>query len=364
MSDHGSDEEDQKQILRALAKLALEKKTKVRVLPPPVYTGFEGSLKIETFITLFENHCRAEYGEITEAWLQVLPQFLTGEGKALVVAFGLTTPYLTVRARLLEKFQNRSRLDHGELADIFSAVKRPDETYEVFVVRLEVLASRWRSASEESRQELVRTRFLELLDPVLKNKVQLHFGYQTALVPLQQIVDFTTTAEAMQQARRNNRQVLAQPAVETRPEIATMEDSQTRAAPAGARPKENIKPNSRNFLKCNFCNKLGHEERDCRQKQAICYNCRKRGHFARDCETRDYSHHQDERNKKLEDVSEERKCPACGRGGHAPWQCEQVWRRFLACQSCGSWEHGTFQCQVKEQRQGGRFHKALEPPEN
>ena len=76
------------------------------------------------------------------------------EAKSLVCAYGLTTPYEIVKARLLEKFHHQNRLDHGQINEIFTATHRADETYEIFAIRLQVLSERWGAGSEETRKEV------------------------------------------------------------------------------------------------------------------------------------------------------------------------------------------------------------------
>ena len=51
----------------------------VKVPPPHIYRGFEDSISIELFFEMFERHCISIYRESNVSWLQVLPNFLSGE---------------------------------------------------------------------------------------------------------------------------------------------------------------------------------------------------------------------------------------------------------------------------------------------
>lgn len=361
-----NDMDDIKEVIKTLAKGMCDLKI-VKVPPPNVYKGFEDSVQVEVFFEIFERHCRSVYQDAKESWLQVLPSFLTGEGKALAHAYGLTTPYDTVKLKLIEKFQARSRLDQGDINDIFSAVRRAGESFEVFSIRLEMLANRWTTASEEVRRELVRARFLDLLELPLRNKVQLHFGSNTGITPLPQIIAFVTIAEN-QSKQRSAGKLLAAAALQENHEgeVTHTEEAQMRVI-TGARPKTAQKQREGQTNVCEHCNLTGHTIENCRRKLAKCYRCRKAGHFARDCPTEQVG--RNDRNNPGKDRLENKRCPVCGREGHAPWQCEDVWRRFLSCQCCGSWNHATFQCD--RQRAPPNYgtapvqqQRALQPPGN
>ena len=89
-------------------------------MPAPVpYKGFDGTIHIDLFFEIFERYCLSAYKETPEAWLQILPNYLEGDAKAVTLAYGLTTPYTTVKEKLQEKFRSRSRLDEDDIHEIF-----------------------------------------------------------------------------------------------------------------------------------------------------------------------------------------------------------------------------------------------------
>ena len=90
------------QLAMSLAKLA-EAIDGMNKVPPPVpFSGETGAIQIEDFLTSFERYCRAIYKEDHTSWLQVLPSFLEGEARAVVLAHGhgAGVTYQTVRDRL------------------------------------------------------------------------------------------------------------------------------------------------------------------------------------------------------------------------------------------------------------------------
>ena len=59
-----------------------------KTIPPPnIFSSSHGS--IDDFLVLFERYCVSIYGEDRLSWLQVLPSYLEGEARNIVLAFGL-----------------------------------------------------------------------------------------------------------------------------------------------------------------------------------------------------------------------------------------------------------------------------------
>ena len=61
----------------------------IKKVPPPVVFSVDIYGTIENFVSIFEGYCLSVYGNNQLSWLQVLPSFLNGEPKQIVLAFGL-----------------------------------------------------------------------------------------------------------------------------------------------------------------------------------------------------------------------------------------------------------------------------------
>ena len=73
-----------------------------KVPAPPVFRGQQESVHIEVFFAHFEKYCNHVYKEDQKAWVQVLPDYSTGEPKSLALAFGLEANYDSVRQTLVK----------------------------------------------------------------------------------------------------------------------------------------------------------------------------------------------------------------------------------------------------------------------
>ena len=92
-----------------------------KVPAPPVFKGQQEGVRIDNLFTNFEKFCMNLYKEDREAWIQVLPEYLEGEAKSLALAFVLNANYDIVKQKLVTKYRDVSRLDDGELQNIFHA---------------------------------------------------------------------------------------------------------------------------------------------------------------------------------------------------------------------------------------------------
>ena len=59
-------------------------------------------------------------------------------------------------------------------------------TYEIFAIRLQVLTAQWRDATDSNHQAIVRARILDILEPVMHQRVNTQFGHETMAVELRQ----------------------------------------------------------------------------------------------------------------------------------------------------------------------------------
>ena len=61
-----------------------------------------------------------------------------------------------------------------------------------------MLAAQWRDATDSNRQAIVRARFLDILEPVMRQRVNTQFGNETMAVEFQRIVDFVSNLDTLQ----------------------------------------------------------------------------------------------------------------------------------------------------------------------
>ena len=253
-----------------------------KVPAPPVFKGQQEGVCIDSFFTKFEKFCKSLYKEDKDAWVQVLPEYLEGEAKILAPAFGSTANY-TVKQKLATKYQQVSRLEDGDLQNIFHATKKPGESYEIFAVWLQDLASQWRDTTDGNRQALVRARFLDILELAARQKVNIQFRHEARVVEFQKIVDFVSTLEAIQQSKAVAKAAAIPPrevATERATKVTVAPVDELREGSSRTHAKDVINPKAR---KCNYCKRPGHLAADCWQKRGLCFKCHQAGHFANAC---------------------------------------------------------------------------------
>ena len=79
-------------------------------IPPPEQFDGKNYHSIDDFFYFYERFCQAIYGKDNVSWLQVLPDFLYGEYKSIVEAFGRSkdVSYETVKCRLIKEIRFQS----------------------------------------------------------------------------------------------------------------------------------------------------------------------------------------------------------------------------------------------------------------
>ena len=134
-----------------------------RIVPPNNFNGSEGS-SIEYFFFLFERHCLSVYGEDQLSWLQVLPSFLEGKLRDMVVAFGLGRDinYNLVEERLIWELEDTSLQDRYYEA-FCTASKGLSESESCYSICLEVLIGRCTYLTSDVERFLVISKFLTSL---------------------------------------------------------------------------------------------------------------------------------------------------------------------------------------------------------
>ena len=113
-----------------------------KVPPPEIYNeNMYGG--IEDLFFIFEKFCLSVYGDDEPSWLQVLPSFLIGEPKQIVLSFGLgrNVDYRRVRDGLVWKLDQSGLQDRNYQA-FRDATKSSSESFSCNSIRLEVLIGR------------------------------------------------------------------------------------------------------------------------------------------------------------------------------------------------------------------------------
>ena len=131
-----------------------------------------------------------------------------------------------------------------------------------------MLAGQWRDATDSNRQAIVRARFLDILEPVMRQRVNTQFGHETMAVEFQRIVDYVSNLETLQHDKAVAK-AAAIPRIETATgtsaEITVTSVEITHEKPGGARPKNAA--NTKVKL-CDHCRGPGHRATVCRQNWA------------------------------------------------------------------------------------------------
>lgn len=307
-----------------------------RVPPPASFTGGTG---IDTFLVAFEKYALAVYKNDTNSWLQVLPAFMEGEARAIVNAFGMEADYAIVKQRLIEEFTKRTTLSSNEFADFFSASRHIGESLVCFSIRLETMARKVSSASTTSMDMMVRSKFLSAISPSILQQMNVQLGHQEDAT-LSQLVKLATILESQQPSWGPKAVPLSVTAVAD-------------ISPIGGRSA------SQELHVCKWCNKVGHLEVDCFQKQLICFRCNAPGHFARNCPENSQGTSRENRGRGRGMTSsysgsgeQTGKCSFCGKGRHVLAECDLFKRRCLACVWCGALDHESYRCSQKPSSSG------------
>ena len=141
----------------------------IKKVPPPVVFSSDIYGTIENFLSIFERFCLSVYGDNQHSWLQVLPSFLDGEPKQIVLAFGLDVNinYKMVRDRLVWEL-SQTGFQNQFYQHFCEATKSSLESYSCYSIRLEVLIGRVTYLTNNVKRFLVISKFLSCLpDKVL-----------------------------------------------------------------------------------------------------------------------------------------------------------------------------------------------------
>ena len=148
------------------------------LVPSPVIFDGNSYHSIEDFFYFFERFCSVTYGDDEVSWLQVLPDFLTGEYKCIVDSFGRSKEgvYQTVKQRLLKEF-NFGNLRCDYYSRFVKTSRNRGETLLCYFIRLEVLATKIPFVNAVDCGSLVRVNLLNSLRDSVKRNVERQIGY-------------------------------------------------------------------------------------------------------------------------------------------------------------------------------------------
>ena len=166
------------------------------LVPPPIIFNGSNYHSIEDFLFFYERFCLATYGDDHISWLQMLPDFLSGESKCIVDAFGRAKDilYETVKSRLIKEFNLRSIGD--TFYDRFLKTSRLDgETLVCFSIRLNELARRIPHVNSDNVQALVRLNLLKSMSNETVRLLNIQFGHLEN-VPNESLVRFASISES------------------------------------------------------------------------------------------------------------------------------------------------------------------------
>ena len=251
------------QIVEAMARLS------ARQLPPPL--PYKGVGNINDFFTTFERHAESLYGNDPISYLQTLHQFLEGEPREIAVAFGsgAGVTYEAVKERLITEFTTARTLGNNQYSDFFSASRRTNESLVCYSIRLSALASRIPNSNDQSRDVMVKSKFLGGLSKDISRQVDIHMSNEDNPT-LSQIVKLASILEG-----KGNAPVPP----DVKPRVQGGGGS-LQANAIGNLPRGNpaFKP------KCFACGSEEHIIKDCQvAKNVKCYNCNNLGHISKNC---------------------------------------------------------------------------------
>ena len=149
----------------------------ILVPPPKIFNG-SNYHSIEDFLFFYERFCLATYGGDQISWLQTLPDFLSGESKCIVDAFGRAKEllYETVKCRLIKEFNLRS-IGDTDYDRFLKTCRLEGESLACYSIRLEVLAGRIPDVHLSTVQALVQGNLIKSLDDSVVRQLNMELGH-------------------------------------------------------------------------------------------------------------------------------------------------------------------------------------------
>ena len=238
-------------------------KLNVKVPPPEVFSSVRyGS--IEGFLVIFERYCSSVYGDDQLSWLQVLPSYLDGEPKKIVMAFGLDSNinYKMVRDRLVWEL-SQTGLQNQFYQDFCDATKSSLESYSCYSIRLEVLIGRVTYLTNDVKRFLVISKFLSCLPDNVLHDVTIHVANDSNVT-------------IMQLVRLVNRICLAEDLI-----VQDNSDLEFKSEATSINSSIILKNSLKN--RCFRCKLMGHHKASCSARIFYCQFCRQHHHRRVEC---------------------------------------------------------------------------------
>ena len=365
-------------VLQNLAQSIADMKT--NHVPPP--TPYKGIGSVSDFFAAFDRYACAQYKVDYQSYLQILPNFLEGEAKAIALSYGSGSAvrYEDVKERIIREMNRRNCMGANSMTDFFSIKRLPGESLTCFVIRLENSAVKVEACPTAAAQrELVRSKFLNSLPDPVVTKLTEHFGYMDA-VELEKVVRLASIFEEHMGLSPNAWPVNPVAATAPAPGVPRgLGNLHNYTSPSNNynsdTPNQNLNPSER-YPPADHRNDQPTPNRNLNPRERYpspsprnnprgnvrCYNCQGQGHYARDCTQRSSrSSGNDSGTGGRNDLRGNRGtarrsspenppsflCMFCGIKGHVFADCEKFQRRCMACNWCGSIDHVSHQCPNK-----------------
>ena len=141
---------------------AISKMTVKKIPPPAIFSGVG---KIEDFFIEFERYASNTYPNDEQSYLAVLPSFLEGEPKQMVVAFGNRqgVTYKKVKDRLVSDLEDKRGLAADPYAKFFALKREPGESLKYYLIKLEAEAGSIADLPAVGAKTMVRSKLITSL---------------------------------------------------------------------------------------------------------------------------------------------------------------------------------------------------------
>ena len=287
------------------------------------------------FFVRFERHCTAEYRGTMDDALPLLRSKLSGRMLDIFDANGPRSPYPVIKRRMLEWASRQRGYEESSAADAYrDAARRPGESLPVYAFRLAAL---FEDAYPEANKQVsndLRRKLLSTLPTCAADFLRRQLRYalvnhDTALTwdglvsflecerfesgsedTLYACASAEHTCRTAPRSHRSSRPLLTsprpRPIYRGRSLSADASDSDSdcsrrsvgvshgalqprgasarqRREPGVVQPRSPAREHRTVSVRCDFCRRRGHTEKECRRANDLCFSCGASDHFARAC---------------------------------------------------------------------------------